>query len=103
MPSVSEPFGLTAVEAVQQGVPVILSKTTGVGEILNRGAVKIDFWDTEKISETIVKILSDHALSEKLTEAGREEIRFLTWEAAASKCLTAYQEAMVMANLPGVG
>jgi glycosyltransferase involved in cell wall biosynthesis len=103
MPSVSEPFGLTAVEAVQQGVPVILSKTTGVGEILNRGAVKIDFWDAEKIAETIVKILSDHALAEKLTEAGREEIRFLTWEAAASKCLAAYQEAIAMANLPGVG
>jgi glycosyltransferase involved in cell wall biosynthesis len=103
MPSVSEPFGLTAVEAVQQGVPVILSKTTGVGEILDRGAVKIDFWDAEKIAETIVKILSDHELAEKLTEAGREEIRFLTWEAAASKCLTAYQEAMAMANLPGVG
>jgi glycosyltransferase involved in cell wall biosynthesis len=103
MPSVSEPFGLTAVEAVQQGVPVILSKTTGVGEILRRGARKIDFWDAEKIAQTIIDILADRALAEKLVEYGREEIRFLTWEAAANKCLAAYHEAMAMANLPGVG
>jgi glycogen(starch) synthase len=103
MPSVSEPFGLTAVEAVQQGVPVILSKTTGVGEILRRGAIKIDFWDAEKIAQTIIEILTDRALAERLIEYGREEIRFLTWEAAASKCLAVYHEALAMTNLPAVG
>jgi glycogen(starch) synthase len=94
MPSVSEPFGLTAVEAMQQGVPVILSKTTGVGEILRRGAVKIDFWDAEKIAKTIVNILSDRALAERLVRNGQEEIRPLTWEVAARKCLAVYHEAV---------
>ncbi len=59
MPSVSEPFGLTAVEAIQHKVPVILSKTTGVGEVLNRGAVKVDFWDSGKMAEAIVEILNN--------------------------------------------
>jgi glycosyltransferase involved in cell wall biosynthesis len=103
MPSVSEPFGLTAVEAVQQGVPVILSKTAGVGEILHRGAVKIDFWDSEKIAETIVNILSDKTLADKLIKDGQEEIRLLTWEVAARKCLAVYHEAVATAGLPEVG
>ncbi|OHB74583.1 MAG: hypothetical protein A2Z25_16360 [Planctomycetes bacterium RBG_16_55_9] len=106
MPSVSEPFGLTALEAIQQGVPVILSKTTGVGEVLRRGAVKIDFWDADKIAETIVNILSDPALAEKLISDGREEIRLLTWEAAARKCLAVYHRAGAMVPMtsgPGSG
>ena len=82
MPSVSEPFGLTAVEAVQQNIPVILSKTTGVGEILNRGAVKVDFWDSGKIAECIIEILSNPKRAEELARNGREEVRYLTWEAA---------------------
>lgn len=103
MPSVSEPFGLTAVEAIQHGLPVILSKTTGVGEILNRGAVKIDFWDAEQIAETIVDILCDPALAQRLTREGREEIRLLTWDTAASKCLAVYDEALEMAGRPAAG
>jgi glycosyltransferase involved in cell wall biosynthesis len=103
MPSVSEPFGLTAVEAVQQGVPVILSKTTGVGEILHHGAVKIDFWNAEKIAETIINILGDNTLAEKLIKDGRDEIRLLTWEAAARKCLAVYHEAIAMQGLREVG
>lgn len=103
MPSVSEPFGLTAVEAIQQGLPVILSKTTGVGEVLQRGAAKVDFWDADRIAETIVDILSDPALANRLIRDGREEIRLLTWEAAASKCLAVYDEALAMGGRPAVG
>lgn len=103
MPSVSEPFGLTAVEAVQQGVPVILSKTTGVGEILRRGAVKVDFWDAGRIAETIISILSDHALAQRLVRDGKEEIRLLTWEAAARKCLAVYHQTVAMAGPPAPG
>ncbi|MBN1975524.1 MAG: glycosyltransferase family 4 protein [Sedimentisphaerales bacterium] len=97
MPSVSEPFGLTAVEAIQQNIPVILSKTSGVGEILNKGVVKIDFWDSNKIAETIIKILSNPQWAEELVRNGKEEIRNLTWEAAAKKCVTFYHN--VMANM----
>jgi len=84
-------------------VPVILSKTAGVGEILHRGAVKIDFWDSEKIAETIINILSDKTLADKLIKDGQEEIRLLTWEVAARKCLAVYHEAVAMACLPEVG
>jgi glycogen synthase len=98
MPSVSEPFGLTAVEAIQQNKPVILSKTAGVGEILNRGAVKIDFWDTQKIADTIIEILSNPEWAEQLVKNGKEEIRFLTWETAARKCVNSYHYAMSTTN-----
>jgi glycosyltransferase involved in cell wall biosynthesis len=100
MPSVSEPFGLTAMEAIQQNIPVILSKTTGVGEILNRGAIKVDFWDSGKMAETIIEILCDPEKAEELVKNGKEEIRFLTWEAAAGKCVTSYHNALAMATVP---
>jgi glycogen(starch) synthase len=100
MPSVSEPFGLTAVEAIQQNIPVILSKNAGVGEILNRGVVKIDFWDSEKIADTIVDILNNRDRADELVKNGKEEVRNLTWESAARKCVTAYHHAMLMANYP---
>lgn len=99
MPSVSEPFGLTAVEAIQQGVPVILSKTTGVGEILKRGVVKVDYWDAGKIAEAIIKILNDPRLATKLSRDAREEVDPFTWEAAARKCLDVYNQAIGMESL----
>lgn len=94
MPSVSEPFGLTAIEAIQQNIPVILSKTTGVGEVLDKGVVKIDFWDTNKIAESIIKILTNSKWAEELVRNGKDEIRSLTWEDAAKKCVNFYQSAM---------
>ena len=99
MPSVSEPFGLTAMEAIQQGVPVILSKTTGVGEILHKGAVKVDFWDTHKIAESILSVLNNSAVARQLSRDAREEIEPFTWHAAARKCLMIYNQAMAMAPL----
>ena len=94
MPSVSEPFGLTAVEAIQQDIPVILSKTTGVGEILNKGVVKIDFWDTNKIAESIIEILNNPEYAQELVRNGQEEIRYLTWEKAAKQCVGYYKDSL---------
>jgi glycosyltransferase involved in cell wall biosynthesis len=90
MPSVSEPFGLSALEAVQQGLPVIISKTTGVGEILRNGALKVDFWDSNKMAEQIIDILSNPLLAERLRTEARNEILNLTWDSAARKCLSVY-------------
>jgi glycosyltransferase involved in cell wall biosynthesis len=61
MPSVSEPFGLTALEAAQFGIPVILSKRSGAAEVLS-SALTVDFWDTEKIAELIQELLTDEKL-----------------------------------------
>jgi glycosyltransferase involved in cell wall biosynthesis len=101
MPSVSEPFGLTALEAVQQGLPVILSKTTGVGEILCDGALKVDFWDANKMAEHIVDILNNPVLAENLRTKARDEIRNLTWDVAAKKCLSIYNLVSGQAGYAG--
>jgi glycosyltransferase involved in cell wall biosynthesis len=94
MPSVSEPFGLTALEAIQQGTPVILSKTSGVGEVISRGALKVDFWDVNELANKIVSVLKRRELSDELRRRGRSEIRTLTWEAAARQCIHMYKEVL---------
>jgi glycogen synthase len=90
MPSVSEPFGITALEAVQNRIPVILSKTTGVGEILQNGALKTDFWDTNRMSEQILEVLKNPPFAERLRCDALNEIQNLTWDTAARKCQLVY-------------
>jgi glycogen(starch) synthase len=94
MPSVSEPFGLTALEAVQYCVPVIVSKTSGVAEVLPHGALKFDFWDTEEAANKIIAVLNDPELAEQLRQSAVRDIRSLTFRAAARKCVEVYQEAI---------
>lgn len=92
MPSVSEPFGLTALEAIQHRVPVILSKSSGVSEVLSQGAMKVDFWDTEQMANKIITLLTRPELAGQLRRRASAEIKPLTWDAAARKCDLVYQE-----------
>jgi glycosyltransferase involved in cell wall biosynthesis len=92
--SVSEPFGLTVLEAIQYGVPVILSKTSGVAEVLPAGVLRCDFWDTHDMAGKILAVLRHPELAEHLRQRAYEEIRPLTWDAAARKCLAVYREAL---------
>jgi glycogen(starch) synthase len=92
MPSVSEPFGLTALEAIQHGVPVILSRNSGAAEVLQRGALKIDFWDVRDMADKIIAVLRSPALADTLRQHATEEVAALTWEAAAMKCRKVYAE-----------
>jgi glycosyltransferase involved in cell wall biosynthesis len=92
MPSVSEPFGLTALEAVQWGVPVILSKNSGVAEVLPQGALKVDFWDVNGMADRILALLRRPALAEALCRNASAAARLLTWDEAAKKCLGVYHE-----------
>jgi glycosyltransferase involved in cell wall biosynthesis len=94
MPSVSEPFGLTALEAARQGVPVVLSKNSGVAEVLRRGALKVDFWDVEMMAKMIVSILRSPALADMLRRESAAEIRGLTWDEAARKCIRFYHDVI---------
>jgi glycogen(starch) synthase len=94
LPSVSEPFGLTVLEAIQYGVPVILSKTSGVGEVIPTGVLRCDFWDTHDMASKILAVLKHPELAEHLRQRAYEEIRPLTWDAAARKCLDVYREAL---------
>jgi glycogen synthase len=90
MPSVSEPFGITALEAVANGCPTVVSKQSGVSEVLNH-AIKVDFWDTEEMANKIVSILKHKELHECLKNNSMGEVRKVSWDNAADKCIQAYE------------
>jgi glycogen(starch) synthase len=93
MPSVSEPFGIAPLEAMRNDVPVIISKQSGVSEALTH-ALKVDFWDIDEMANMIVAVLRHPPLGETLREHGAFELRKLTWDGAASKCVKAYEKAI---------
>jgi len=89
MPSVSEPFGLVAMEAAQRHTPVIVSKNSGVGEVLT-GAKMIDFWDIKKMSETIVNLVGDKQYSNTVVNEQLKNIDSQTWKSSAQKVKKIY-------------
>jgi glycosyltransferase involved in cell wall biosynthesis len=89
MPSVSEPFGITALEAISAGTPTIASKTAGVCETFHN-CLKVDFWDSDEIANKIISLLRYESLSKTLTENGRQEIDLFTWDTVAEKTLDVY-------------
>ncbi|MES2658206.1 MAG: glycosyltransferase [Verrucomicrobiota bacterium] len=91
MPSVSEPFGLSALEAAQFGIPAVISKQSGVAEVL-KGALKADFWDVELMAKHINDLLTDDALRERVVEQAKLDIAASTWDAAAAKVMKIYEE-----------
>jgi len=91
MPSVSEPFGIAPLEAIAHDVPVIISRTSGVSEVLEH-ALKVDFWDTHDIANKIIAVLRHPPLSKTMREHADMEVRELTWEGAATKCEAVYAE-----------
>lgn len=97
MPSVSEPFGLSAVEAVQFGVPCVISKQSGVAEVL-KGSLKFDFWDINKASDYIINLLVDHTLKQKVVEDGNRDLEHISWDISASKVIDAYKMHNLIAN-----
>ncbi len=93
MPSVSEPFGLTALEAVRQDVPTIVSKTSGVSEVL-RHVLKVDFWDVDELANKIIAVLRHPPLADTLRAHGAVEVQRLTWDSAAQACLEVYARVL---------
>jgi glycogen synthase len=91
MPSVSEPFGITPLEAIQAGVPVIVSNQSGVAEVMPH-ALKVNFWDTEALAESICSVLKYESLSRMLKARGELEIKKLSWKTAAQKLKNLYEE-----------
>ncbi len=91
MPSVSEPFGIAPLEAMQAGVPTIISKQSGVAEVLNH-AVKVDFWDIDSLSDAIYSIGKNRALADMLSKNGKLEANAITWDKAADKLKELYVE-----------
>jgi glycosyltransferase involved in cell wall biosynthesis len=89
MPSVSEPFGLVPLEAIQHGTPVLISKQSGVAEVLTH-ALKVDFWDIEEMANKMLAALKYPVLNQQLVTEGKKELDRLTWRRAAEKVLTIY-------------
>ncbi|MBK8914154.1 MAG: glycosyltransferase [Phycisphaerales bacterium] len=93
MPSVSEPFGIAPLEALSNDVPVLISKQSGVAEILTH-ALKVDFWDVDEMANKIVAVLRHPPLRNTLREHGSFEIRQLSWTDSAARCLEVYSAAV---------
>ena len=91
MPSVSEPFGIVPLEAMDRGVPVIVSRQSGVSEVL-RHALKVDFWDVDDLAGKIVAALRYPSLSSQLRHSGRDEVAQLSWDAVAELTQQIYRE-----------
>lgn len=91
MPSVSEPFGITPLEAVQAGVPVIVSNQSGVAEVMDH-AIKVDFWDTGALANAMINVLKHKTLSKALRLNGKKDLEVLTWKRAAKKINNLYHE-----------
>lgn len=93
MPSVSEPFGLVPLEAMRINTPVVISKQSGVAEVL-RFALKIDFWDVDGMADSIYGLCHYNALSDMFIEHGKVEVENLKWEHAAVKVKDVYQQVL---------
>lgn len=89
MPSVSEPFGISPLEAMQSNVPVIISRQSGVSEILKH-AIKLDFWDIDAMADAIYGILNYHGLSKYFIKFGKTEVENLKWENSAKNVREIY-------------
>ncbi len=91
MPSVSEPFGIAALEAISFETPAIISKQSGVAEVLDH-ALKADFWDVDRMADMIINALLHEELRHELMCKAREEVKKLHWDAAAQKTIAVYQD-----------
>ncbi len=93
MPSVSEPFGIVPLEAMDRGVPAIVSRQSGASELL-QNALKVDFWDVEDLAGKIVAALRYASLAHELRERGKSEVGRLTWDGAAERLETVFREVV---------
>ncbi len=93
MPSVSEPFGLSALEAAQFDIPCVISKQSGVAEVLPN-ALKADYWDTNKLANYLYGVLNYNGLRDTVVESTRKDIQNVSWEKAAQQVYHSYESLM---------
>ncbi len=93
MPSVSEPFGISPLEAMKSNVPVIISKQSGVAEVL-KYAVKVDYWDVDAMADAIYGLITYPALSKMFISKGQEEVTNLKWDRAAAEVAEVYRSVL---------
>lgn len=95
MPSVSEPFGLTPLEAIGYGTPVLVSKQSGVTEVL-QNCLKVDFWDIDEMANQICAVVQNDVLRDELQRNSYKEYLRLSWDSAADKMFDLYQKGHAM-------
>ncbi len=93
MPSVSEPFGLVPLEAIQHGTPALISKQSGVAEVLTH-VLKVDFWDIDEMANKILAALRYGTMNQQLVTEGQRELLRLTWKTAAHKVIALYRKLL---------
>lgn len=93
MPSVSEPFGISPLEAMRSGVPTIISRQSGVAEVLTH-SIKVDYWDVDAMADAIYGLLAYPALADMAGKEGLGEVNQLKWENAALKIKCIYEEVL---------
>ena len=93
MPSVSEPFGIAPLEALSHNVPVIISKQSGVSEVLTH-VLKVDFWDINEMANKILAVLRHPPLQRVLREQGSFELRKFSWKDSALRCKQVYESVV---------
>ncbi len=93
MPSVSEPFGISPLEAMQMGVPSIISKQSGCAEILSN-VIKTDYWDIDAMADAIYSIITYPAMYNQLKEDGLKEVNQITWDKAGQKVINIYKQVL---------
>ena len=92
MPSVSEPFGISPLVAMRSNVPVVISKQSGVSEVLKH-ALKVDFWDIDALADAIYGLLHYEGLKKMFIKYGKDEVDNLKWDNAAARVLEVYRRA----------
>ena len=90
MPSVSEPFGLIPLEAMQHGTPSLISKQSGVGEVMKH-VLKVDFWDVDEMANKILSTLRYRVMQQQLVSEGKQELQKFSWRDAATKVYQLYR------------
>lgn len=98
MPSVSEPFGLVPLEAIQNGTPALISKQSGISEVM-RHVLKVDFWDVDEIANKIIAVLTYESMQKQLVHEGKKELSGLTWRIAADKIIALYERVLGLFNM----
>ena len=93
MPSVSEPFGITPLEAIKNGTPVVISKNSGVSEVI-KNTIAVDFWDIDRMTNAVAGILKYPSLKHTMSEEGFKEIRNINWDKSAERCVEVYNKVL---------